>query len=164
MATQEQWRTTVQDLMLNFHEALVALTPYMDRVKIGWRDEEAYDDWDHIAQSLYQNMVLRSILFSTECQDDLATPDYGTVYPSYGDKSFIEIVGDPSQPRLYRVFVGFSTREHPFDQVLYLPVSGPDLRPASDPVPMRLGEAKFMFVINKGDGAQIRHSSILVDV
>ncbi len=164
MAGGERWTTSVHHLMLNFRDALVALIPYMERGRIPWRDEEAYDDWDEIAQSLYKNMVLRSILFSTEHQDDLATPEYGTVYPSYDGKSFIEVVETTPQLDGYKVFVGFSTQEHPFDQVRYQPVSGSDLRATGAPVCIPLGETKFTFVANTESGVQERFSTILVEV
>jgi hypothetical protein len=163
MESKERWSTTVDDLMLNFREALASLVPYMERVKIGWRDEEAYDDWDNISQVLYENMVLRSVQFSTERQEALVTPDYGTIYLSYGDKSFIEVVDDGFQLSGYKVFVGFSTLEHPFDQVSYQVVSGPDLRAVGDPGCMPLVEVSFKFVVNKGTGEREKLSTLEVE-
>jgi hypothetical protein len=164
MASEERWATSVRDLVLNFRDALAALTPYMDRVKIGWRDAEAYDDWDEIAQGLYENMVLRSILYSIGQEEGLSTPEYGMVYPSYQEKSFIEVGGDASPRGKFRVFVGFSTLEHPFDQVRYQLVSGLDLRAAGNPTCIPLGDANFVFIVNKGDQDRERLSDILVQV
>lgn len=136
----------------------------MDRVKIGWRNEEAYDDWDSISQNLYENMVLRSVQFSSERQEALFTPDYGTIYPSYGDKSYIEVADSGSQLNGYKVFVNFSTLERPFDQVTYQIVSGPDLRAVGAPGGMPLVEAKFKFVVNKGSGEREKLSALEVEV
>jgi hypothetical protein len=164
MDREERWNTSVHDLMLNFRDALTALTPFMDKAKIGWRDVEAYDDWDEISQCLYQDMVVRSIQFSVKHQHDWITPDYGTVYPSYGDKSFIDVSERNLKLGGYQVFIGFSTLEHPFDQIRYQAVFGDDLRAVGEPTCMPLGEAKFMFVVNKESGGREKLSAILVDV
>ncbi len=164
MASAEKWATSVRNLVLNFHDTLVALTPYMDKAKIGWRDEEAYDDWDEIAQSLCRNMIMRSVQFSLEDEDGLTMPEYGTVYPSYEGKSFIEVVSNTIQADKCFVFVGFSTLEHPFDHVRCQPVSGIDLCATGDPAYMQLGEVHFEFILNKGDRGRKRLSDILVQV
>lgn len=83
MSNNKAWATSIQFLIQTFRDTLAALCPYMDKVQIRWRHEEAYDDWDEIAQCLYNNMVLRTIRFSTRELGDLILPDYGTVYDSY---------------------------------------------------------------------------------
>jgi hypothetical protein len=163
MTREEKWATSVHNLVLNFRDALVALTPYMDRANIGWRDEEAYDDWDEVAQSLYKNMVIRSVLFSIE-DDGLTMAEYDMVYTSYEDKSFIEVVGNTPQENEYLSFVGFSTLEHPFDQVRYQLVSGPDLRAAGSPACMQVKGVSFRFIVNKGGRKRERLSDILVQL
>jgi hypothetical protein len=164
MLSEEKWATSVHILVLNFRDALVALTYYMDRAKIGWRDEAAYDDWDEIAQSLYKNMILRSVQFSLESEEGLITPDYGTALPSYEDMSFVEVVAKKSQSDGYLVFIGFSTLVHPFDQVRCQPVSGFDLRVTGDPFCMQLKEAQFEFIICKRNRGRERLSDIMVRV
>lgn len=164
MAGLELWTISIQNLMLCFRDALAALTPSMDRVKIGWRDEEAYDDWDEIAQCLYQNMVLRSVRFSLDRPEGFTTPEYGTVYPSYGDKSFIEVPDSSSPLGEYRVFVGFATLRHPFDQIRCVRVSGPDLRALGEANCIPLEGSLFMFMFSTGAGQRTRLSEISVEV
>ncbi len=164
MAGSESLTITVHDLMLNFREALSALTPFMDRIRIGWRDAEAYDDWDEIAQALYKNMVLQSVLFSTEPANDFSTPQYGMAYPAYDDKSFIEVESHTLQFSGQLVFVGFSTLERFFDQVRCQPVSGPAFRALGEPVCLPLEGVHFRFVVNKGNGELEHLSTIIVEV
>lgn len=38
----------------------------MDRVHIPWYNDTSYDDWDHIAQTLYQEIVIDSLQWSLE--------------------------------------------------------------------------------------------------
>ena len=108
------WHTSISMLLFNFREALVAILPYVDAVKIGWRDHEAYDDWDEISSSLYRNMVEKSILHSIECRQDLKVPPYDLLIPSYCGYLHIAVIF-PQYSNL--AFIGFSTQNDPFDSV-----------------------------------------------
>lgn len=164
MAAEGRWTTSVHNLVMTFRDALAALTPFMDRAKIGWRDEEAYDDWDEIAESLYKNIVLRSILFSSACQDCLATPKYGMAYPAYGDKSFIEVIRRNSPETECQVFIGFSSFDNPFDQVRYQALSRPECHAIGEIICMPLGEAQFIFSVKKKGGIRETVSNFVVEI
>ena len=163
MSAKKRFRTTVHDLMLNFRDALAALTPYMDRAKIPWRDEEAYDDWDDICQAVYRNMVLRTIQFSIGYQDSLTIPEYGTVYPYYGKKSFIEVAESRPQLTEYKGFVGFSTLKCSFDQVRYQRVAS-DLNAVGETELIPLANATFTFILNREIGERKMLSTLLIEV
>jgi hypothetical protein len=155
---------TVQELLLAFRAALASLTPYMDQLRIGWRDLEAYDDWDEIAQILYKNTVLRSIQFRRDVEQGFPAAEYGMVHTCYDHYSFLEIGDQLGQIATRRVFVAFSTREQPFDQVLFQEVSASDLRAAGDLQSMSVEDAKFCFVLNMGSGLLTRISDLSVQV
>lgn len=164
MPHPELWNTTVHDLMLNFRDCLVALIPYMDRAKIPWRDHEAYDQWDEITETLYKHMVVGTVLFAIGDQDELITPRYDMLYPSYGEKSFIAIESTPSPSSTQLVFLSFSTRERPFDHVNYQAVSGPDLLVVGEPARMPFEDARFVFMAKKADGTRQKLTTILVEL
>lgn len=112
----ELFKTSVTDLMSAFCDALKGLVPVMDRVRIPWHDHDAYDDWDHIAQVLYQEVVIHSLRCSLEVQSqDLKLPALGFMISSYDLFSWIEIAGSGSPPHL--IFVDFSTSATAFDSV-----------------------------------------------
>jgi hypothetical protein len=48
---------TVAELVLNFAEACRALVPYLGRAVVPRRDQQQYDNWDRIAQALFESLV-----------------------------------------------------------------------------------------------------------
>jgi len=50
-------RATVTDLVLNFGDACRALVPSLDRARIPWSDANQYDNWDRIAEALFESLV-----------------------------------------------------------------------------------------------------------
>lgn len=159
MTNLHQHDTSVQELVLAFRKALVVLTPLMDQVGIAWRDADAYDDWDEICQVLYKNIVMRSIEFSTTLGNELEAPEYGMVYPSYGELSFVELLGRTFDPGRCQVFVGFSSRAQPFDSVRYQTICRPDFSAVGEPKIIPIDEVSFRFVLN--EQGRRRHLSVL---
>ena len=50
-----------------FREGLLALIPVVEKAKMmPWADPHAYDDWDVIAQGLYEGIVILSLANSTQ--------------------------------------------------------------------------------------------------
>lgn len=149
MKNKETWATSIQFLMQTFRSTLAALCPFMEKVQIRWRFEEAYDDWDEIAQCLFNNIVLRTIRFSGRGLEDLTLPDYGTVYDSYSGKSFIEVIDNTIKTRL--VFVGFSTLTVPFDQVMCQEISIVDYKKTGPIIHLPFEDGKFTLILQKNN-------------
>lgn len=110
------WQTTVDRLLLVFRDALRALVPHVERVRIEWRDGAAYDDWDEIAQTLYEKIVVASLRWSMpeEEREHCELPEYNTSYATYAGKTVIIVSGSRDE-RL--VFHSFATETDPFDKV-----------------------------------------------
>src|SRR3954466_740972 len=96
------WRTTVDQLLLVFRDALRALVPHVEKVRIEWRDGSAYDDWDAIAQTLYERMVVSSLLWAMPENERERSqfPDYNMTYSSYGGKTVIAVNHGSTNERL----------------------------------------------------------------
>lgn len=111
------WQTTVGQLIVVFRDALRALIPHVERVRIEWRDGSAYDDWDEIAQTLYEKIVVSSLLWAMPEDDRERSqlPDYSTTYASYAGKTIIAVNRTSTEERL--VFHSFATEKDPFDKV-----------------------------------------------
>jgi hypothetical protein len=111
------WPTTVTQLVLVFRDALRALVPHMEKAKIEWQDESAYDDWDEIAQTLYEKIVVASLRWAIpeDERERCQLPAYNTMYPSYAGKTVIVVNRGVGPERL--VFHSFTTIEEPFDKV-----------------------------------------------
>lgn len=111
------WRTTVDQLLATFRDALRALVPHVEKVRIEWRDHSAYDDWDQTAQTLYEEVVVSSILwaFTEEEREHCQLPDYNMTYSSYADKTVIAVNLHSTSARF--VFHSFAAEKGPFDRV-----------------------------------------------
>ncbi|HYU27389.1 MAG TPA: hypothetical protein VEO74_19410, partial [Thermoanaerobaculia bacterium] len=89
--------------------------PHITRANIEWREGAAYDDWDEIAQLLYDKIVVASALWALP-DDERSTvefPSYNMAYASYADKTVIVVNEKPDDERL--VFHSFTTQQQPFD-------------------------------------------------
>ena len=116
----ETWNTTVKELLKIFQLGLNSLLPVMDMAHIAWQAGDAYDDWDEIAQTLYRNIVCRSLAdaLDAEAKLDNFLPRYNTIYDSYANLSLLEVMLPNDERKA--VFVGFSTNGQPFDTVDFL--------------------------------------------
>lgn len=110
------WVTTVDQLMLIFRDALRVLAPHIERARIEWRDGSAYDDWDEIAQVLYEKIVVVSVKWAIpeDEREGCHFPDYNMTYESYADRTVIVVNRELSGERL--VFHSFTTDKEPFDK------------------------------------------------
>lgn len=165
MTGPTQWRTTVTELLLILRDALAALVPVVERAKMGWRDAEAYDDWDDICQSLYKNIVIRSLEYSLGSGEPLSipVPDYGTVYPTYARKNFFRVLSDVLSSNVRAAFVGFSTVHDPLDHVAYVALSD-DFAAADDVERIPIEGVGFEFLRRKSLGRRDSVTSIVVEL
>jgi hypothetical protein len=118
------WRTTVTEIILIFRDALRALVPHVTKARIEWHEHAAYDDWDDIADVLFQKIVVASVLWALSEVDrsgiDFAA--YDMMYESYAEKGIIVVNVADVERRL--VFHSFGTRDEPFDIVRTCIVDG----------------------------------------
>lgn len=86
------WRTSVDEVLRVFHDALEALLPLMDRAHIPWREGEAYDDWDAIAETLFQRIVGSAIEWGLhDTHESVCLPKYDELCLDYSELSFISV-------------------------------------------------------------------------
>jgi hypothetical protein len=88
---------SVRDHLNEFRECLDALSPVMTRHDIPWRDGEAYDDWDRIAETLFDVLVVgpsRLALAEANLDGVLPIPAYGFSYASYEAHSWFDFGGE----------------------------------------------------------------------
>jgi len=85
------WATTVNDLMRILRRALLVLAPVMAEAHIHLEEGKAYDDWDEVAQSLYKNVVVRSIQWSEGLDLQLSMPAYDMLYPDYSQFAYVAV-------------------------------------------------------------------------
>lgn len=104
------------ELLDVLRSGLAALVPVVERASIPWTEGDAYDDWEAIASTLYEQIVVNTIRNAEEVADDLKLPKYDLVYPSYGSTAYIEVLGDGE---VLGPFVGFEAIDPQFTKVKY---------------------------------------------
>lgn len=107
--------------MVIFRDALAAIAPILERAHIHSDDLRAYDDWDEIAQALFDNIVVRSIQWSAEVGADIDLGRYATLGQKRSRLS--ELVVRERSGR-ETTFHSFASRQRPFDTVKVLEVGG----------------------------------------
>lgn len=114
----EIWRTEVGHLIKVFRNSLLDLIPHLEAVRVPWREEEAYDEWDNITTVLFENIVLRSIRWGIDdANGDIALPAYGQIHRDYSERALIEVFYGEPQERPKWVFLCLSSKEIPLDTV-----------------------------------------------
>ena len=134
---------TVTDLVLNFAEACRALVPSLDRAGVPWRDGGQYDNWDRIAEPLFESLVTEPCAFAAVGEAGLGrlrVARYGFA-PAADENAWIAVDGvHPAR------MVGLSSTAGPFDHVQCAGTS--NLVPLTD--------ARFIFVYEANDGSPQR--------
>ena len=108
------WKTSVTELLAIFRGALLAIIPWLEKAKIKWKEGEAYDDWDNIAESLYKNIVCSSLTGEVASEYEIAK--YNFNYDDYVSINFIEVKSKDNSEKKF-AFVAFQSNSSPMDSV-----------------------------------------------
>ena len=55
---------TIASVLLNFRTALLAIVPAVERAGISWKRPDAYDEWDAIATTVFDKLVIEVLRWS----------------------------------------------------------------------------------------------------
>ena len=108
------------EIISNFRAALMAMLPVLEKANIPWRNVGMYDDFDGIAESLFEWMVLHKLENNAIEQFD-TVPElakYGYIYKNYSKKSFIQVIIEKDETFDLYVFNFISTKDTPFDTMI----------------------------------------------
>ena len=108
------WKTSVTELLVIFRGALLSIIPWIEKAKIRWKEGEAYDDWDNIAEALYNNIVCSSL--AGEVASVYTIAKYNFLYEDY---NFVDFIGMECKSNLEKkfVFMAFQSDSSPFDSI-----------------------------------------------
>jgi len=125
---EDVYRASVGELLRNFRDALLAVTPIADRAKINYRDEDTHRDWERLSESLFDAFV-RSPINSDRLRtgDELPLARYDVDVDDYFRLSWLSI--DHESPHRAAV-VRFLSEARRFDTVQVVEI---------DPASMRAG-------------------------
>lgn len=148
----DRWDSSVTELVDTFRDALIALIPSMERCHIPWRDHEAYDDWDTIADTLFRTYVLNAISWGLpDPHKSINVLPWNSRKSSYRGLDWIEVLpisvcGEPL------ALIGFSTKDTPYDTVVAQPLDDHGLR-REEVILLPFDGAQFRFRWHHGDDA-----------
>lgn len=110
-----RWTTTVGELVGIFRDALAAVAPILERARVHSDELRSNDDWDEIAQALFENVVVRSIRWSQEADHDIDLGRYAMLGQPSGYAPRLLVRGDRGD--VWRTFHSIVSRQQPFDTV-----------------------------------------------
>jgi len=153
--------TTVAYLLGILRQALTALVPVVEMARMPWRDGEAYDDWDAIAECLYDNLVVRTLVYAREAGMNLELPKYDLVYSSYKG-TFIQVEGPGIPAEVTAVFIGFAGISPDFADVKWIRVL-----PSGDIVGQEIGYSPFaacrFYLVRRIGNERTRLHTVTID-
>lgn len=88
-----QHKMTITDLVGVYASALLALIPHAERVHMRWREGESYDDWDAIAEALWNSFVVSPMADALSGGTPLQLPRYGFAYDIYSFDDVLAVSG-----------------------------------------------------------------------
>lgn len=110
--------TTVTDLIQNFAEACRCLVPALERAEVPWQDKDQWDNWDRIAEPLFESLVSEPCAFHAvgeSTSSTLRVPRYGFELDTLNYNAWIALSGNADKR-----MIGLSTLVSPFDQVEFV--------------------------------------------
>jgi hypothetical protein len=111
---KDRWETSVNELLYIFRRALLEIIPWLEKARIKWKEGEAYDDWDNIVESLYENIVCASL--TGEVRSEYSIARYNFYYEDYSLMDFIKVMSKDNPEKQY-VFVAFQSNMTPLDNI-----------------------------------------------
>lgn len=104
------------DLVNKLADILRFLVPYFDAVGITWKDNDQYDNYDRIADTLFREIVLHPLSY----QEFGEERSYQYDMPPYGAPWGTLCVRDSRTGQDLGPFVRLTSVKSPFDAVKYL--------------------------------------------
>jgi len=108
------WKTSVNELLSIFRGALLSLIPWLEKARINWKEGETYDDWDNIAEALYENIVCSSLTGEVTLEYKIAK--YNFNYDDYNSIDFIGVKDKDNSEKKY-AFVAFQNDSSPMNSI-----------------------------------------------
>jgi hypothetical protein len=120
-------RETVTNLVRNFGEACRALVPSLDRARVSWSDANQYDNWDRIAEALFESLVVEPCRFQAGeiGLDKLQFYKYGFTASSNANAFISVAIPGTTDCKL----ISLVSKDQPFSHVRAIGVSGEVIAP-----------------------------------
>jgi hypothetical protein len=158
MTSDDVLTVSIDELVLNFRSALVALVPAAERAKMIWSDVmNQHADWEHLQACLFEVFVGRPLGVDRDrVEDEFSLARYDIDLGDYSRSSWIAC--RPKSGNEF-AFVRFLSKREPFDEVEGVLTEPPTLTKGRS-VKIPLGDATFSYMRHMPDGRIIRVQNI----
>ena len=147
-------QASVTDLVRNFAGACRALVPNLDQARIPWTDGKQYDNWDRIAEALFESLVLEPCRF----QAKISFPETPLMLTRYGflQRSESAFLGFAAGVEAEGRFIRLLSVKEPFDYCEGM-VNG-------HKAVHQIFRVSFSFVMIERDGSRREIESVALDL
>jgi hypothetical protein len=151
-------RASITELVETFRSGLLALVPVADRAILNWRSVEPHDDWESLAETMFDVFVRHPIGSDEDAPRNLLPLSrYDNDYQSYDGVSWIS-VGDGPNSDL--ALVRFVSVEQPFDCAQVVPID-PETRLAGERENLPVAGLSYTLVRRDNGGSRSLVSEIV---
>lgn len=122
MESESNFRMGINELLVTFRQGLIAMIPTADRAHLIWSDLNTHDDWEAIAECLF-NVFVRNPIELDEGRGGgaLPLPRYDFDIDTYSGHSWIQVLSVPAQQTY--ALLRLLTRAEAFDTVQVVEVN-----------------------------------------
>src|SRR4051812_28142658 len=99
-----------------FRDALVAVAPILKRAQIDHQDGAQYDDYDRVAEALFESVVLSPLRNSSQVPEDMPFSKYDFKRTDRAPRPLF-LVHDRDEPDARYIFRSLGSDREPFDAV-----------------------------------------------
>ena len=154
------WETTVTQLIHDFRDAILALTPVMDRQLIPWVQPGIYDDYDDLERTLFKVFVLNSVEHALDRFDLKLHPLRFSKLDDWSQVSFVSIEPADDGASHVLAFNGFADNDPVRSAVWTYELDGESHGIEGPTVPLE--GSVFVFQERKPDGTLTPHRGLRV--
>jgi hypothetical protein len=131
---------------------LRAIVVPLEHAHIRWKSPDSYDQWDAIAQTLWEQIVVDALSYHiSEHHKELLVPKYDLTYEDYSTFSFVEARLDRTEASNLAM-VALSNSDSAFDRVRCDELDASGLR-VDSLVAIPLDRCVFVFRHRQADGS-----------
>lgn len=146
------WETSVEEVMSIFRDALASLAPFLAKARISSQEGKQYDDYDAIAEMLFEKIVINTIKWSFADSEEIEIPVYGFEFDPKKHTAFIDVCFGSQPDEKQYVFQDFSSEKYLFDTVKCYPLGKTQSLFSAETAYVSLNECSFQLRHKKGDG------------
>ena len=108
-----RWQVRIEKLVEIFQRALLALLPTFDQARITWRGPNTYDDYERVAEALFDSIVRDALINAPSVAKAYAPGRYSVHEP---DRELSRIYVNELEDRL--ALFELETADEPFDTIV----------------------------------------------